>query len=102
MSIDSRNVRDGYKTVLTGEAASQPAEIHNTAMVRELDLGRAQFLSATIRDFVRLGGGWWIMDRDVWFAVDDEELISSLNSAALLMADADDGVRAKNRPASAL
>jgi hypothetical protein len=95
MSNDSMIVRVGHEPV-----ALEAAEMQSASMARELDLGRAQFLSATIRDFVRLGGRWWIMDRDVWFAVDDEELIGSLNSAALLMADADEGVGAKSRTVS--
>ncbi|MEY9942169.1 hypothetical protein [Streptacidiphilus sp. MAP5-3] len=65
-----------------------PIEIRVKAMTDELARGRARYLSATITDFVQYRGAWWILDRELWFVVDDEELIVSLNSASEMMADA--------------
>ncbi|MBC3842099.1 hypothetical protein GXW82_23560 [Streptacidiphilus sp. 4-A2] len=75
-----------------------PVEIRGNVMADELARGRARYLSATIKDFVRYRDAWWILDRDLWFAVDDEDLMASLDAAAEAMAAADAGVRARRGP----
>ncbi len=72
---------------------AKPMEIQSAKMDEALTLGRARYLSETIRDFVRFKGAWWILDRDIWFLADDEELIASLDAAAELMRTMDAGVQ---------
>ncbi|MEZ0095993.1 hypothetical protein [Streptacidiphilus sp. EB129] len=76
-----------------GRPPSSTKVIKATVMAEALVCGRAQYLSATIRDFARYNGAWWLLDRDVWFLADDEELISSLDAAAELMRNMDAGIR---------
>jgi hypothetical protein len=76
---------------------ARPMEIQAGKMDEALTLGRAWYLSETIRDFVRFKDAWWILDRDIWFLADDEELIASLDSAAELMRTMDAGVQ-QQRP----
>ncbi len=80
-------------TASRGRQASSIKEVKATVMAEALLYGRAQYLSATIRDFARYNGAWWLLDRDVWFLADDEELISSLDAAAELMRNMDAGIR---------
>ena len=72
---------------------AMPMEIQAAKMDEALTLGRALYLSETIRDFVRFKGAWWILDRYIWFLADDEELIAGLDSAAELMRMMDTSVK---------
>ncbi|MFC1442913.1 hypothetical protein ABUW04_32160 [Streptacidiphilus sp. N1-10] len=80
-----------------GSTSGGVREIKATAMTDALASGRAQYLSATIRDFVRYKGAWWLLDRDLWFLADDEELIASLDAAAETMRMLDANVKRKAR-----
>jgi len=71
------------------------AELSSTEMAAEVAAGNAVSLSERITDFIRFRSQWWILDQDGWFQADDEELIASLNAAALLMAQADRKVDSK-------
>ena len=80
-----------------GPASSGVREIKAAVMTDALASGRAQHLSATIKDFVRYKGAWWLLDRDLWFLADDEELIASLDAAAETMRMLDAKVRRRQR-----
>ena len=84
-------------TAVTGPASGGVREIKAVAMADALACGRAQYLSATIRDFVRYKGAWWLLDRELWFRADDEELITSLDAAAETMRMLDAKVRRRQR-----
>ena len=92
MRNNSASMQATGKSATLSAGPPRQSDIQAVAMSRELASGRAQYLSATIRDFIRLQDAWWISDRDIWFTVDDQELINSLNAAARLMAVADQPV----------
>lgn len=82
------------------EARAPQGDMRRAQMDVALASGRARYLSATLTAFISFKGRWWIADQDVWFVVDDEELIANLDAAAVSLASADAAAaaRAPQRP----
>jgi len=84
-------------TADAGPASGGVREIRAAVMADALASGQAEYLSATISDFVRYKNAWWLLDRALWFRADDEELIACLDAAAETMRILDANVRRKQR-----
>ncbi|PYC82584.1 hypothetical protein C7C46_09475 [Streptomyces tateyamensis] len=69
------------------------ADLSHVAMDAALGDGTAEYLSETIRDFVRLRGSWWMFDRAGWWEVTRADVADGLDLMAENMRLADLAVR---------
>ena len=81
---------------MTNSEAGLLADVSHAAMDAALADGSAQFLSETIRDFVRHRESWWIFDRAGWWEVTRADVAEGLDLMAENMRIADLAVRRKS------